>query len=127
MKRLLVGLVLLLTLAAAPAAHAAAYTATDEMATMDDGVGIAVTLYQPVGLGPARASGVMLLHGIGGSRAQVARNLVHSRVQDGLLGDFAIDENGDTTLNTMGIYRIEDGKLRFERAISPDPELLGRG
>lgn len=72
MKRLLVGLVLLLTLAAAPAAHAAAYTTTDEVATMDDGVGIAVTLYQPIGLGPARAPGVMLFHGIGANRSQVA-------------------------------------------------------
>jgi branched-chain amino acid transport system substrate-binding protein len=61
-----------------------------------------------------------------GSRTQVARNLMHSRVRGGLLGDFAIDANGDTTLNTMAIYRIEGGKLRFERAITPAPELLGR-
>ena len=36
-----------------PAAHAAAYTTSDEVATMDDGVGIAATLYQPDGLAPA--------------------------------------------------------------------------
>ena len=52
MQRAARGVCLVFTLAAAPAAHAAAYTTTDEVATMDDGVGIAVTLYQPVGLGP---------------------------------------------------------------------------
>ena len=72
MKRLLVALAVVLTLAAAPAAHAAAYTTTDDVATMDDGVGIAVTLYQPIGLGPARAPGVMLFHGLGGTRRSIA-------------------------------------------------------
>lgn len=71
----------------------------------------------------------MLLDAIarsGGSRARVAENLMQSRVQDGLVGDFAIDPNGDTTLNTMGIYRIRRGRLRFETAITPAAELLGR-
>jgi predicted acyl esterase len=72
MKRLPVALAFVLTLAAAPAAHAAAYTTTDDVATMDDGVGIAVTLYQPVGLGPARAPGVMVFHGLGGNRQSIA-------------------------------------------------------
>jgi branched-chain amino acid transport system substrate-binding protein len=61
-----------------------------------------------------------------GSRARVAEYLMQSRVDDGLIGDFAIDPNGDTTLNTMGIYRIRRGKLAFETAITPAPELLGR-
>jgi branched-chain amino acid transport system substrate-binding protein len=61
-----------------------------------------------------------------GTRRQVVQNLMHSRVRGGLIGDFAIDANGDTTLTTMAIYRIKDGKLRFERAISPAPELLDR-
>jgi branched-chain amino acid transport system substrate-binding protein len=71
----------------------------------------------------------MLLDAIarsGGSRRQVAENLMQSRVQDGLVGDFAIDPNGDTTLNTMGIYRIRRGRLSFETAITPATELLGR-
>jgi predicted acyl esterase len=72
MKRLLMAFAVLFTLAAAPVAHAAAYTTTDDVATMDDGVGIAVTLYQPIGLGPARPPGVMLFHGLGGTRQTIA-------------------------------------------------------
>jgi branched-chain amino acid transport system substrate-binding protein len=71
----------------------------------------------------------MLLDAIarsGGSRERVAENLMRSRVRDGLLGDFAIDRNGDTTLNTIAIYRIHGGRLRFETAITPAAELLGR-
>jgi len=71
----------------------------------------------------------MLLDAIaasGGHRDRVTENLMHSRVEDGLVGDFEIDATGDTTLSTMGIYRIEHGSLRFETAISPARELLGR-
>jgi branched-chain amino acid transport system substrate-binding protein len=71
----------------------------------------------------------MLLDAIarsGGSRARVAEYVMHSRVEDGLVGDFAIDRNGDTTLNRMGIYRIERGRLKFETTYTPAPELLGR-
>jgi branched-chain amino acid transport system substrate-binding protein len=71
----------------------------------------------------------MLLDAIarsGGSRARVAELVMQTRVEDGLLGDFAIDRTGDTTLNTMGIYRIERGRLRFETPSTPAPGLLGR-
>jgi hypothetical protein len=57
----------------------------------------------------------------------VAEHVLRSRVRDGLVGDFAIDRNGDTTLNRIGIYRIHQGRLRFETAFVPPPELLGRG
>ena len=74
MKALLAAVFAALLLApAALASHPAGlYTTTERVATMDDGVGIAVTLYQPIGLGPARAPGVMLFHGIGANRSQVA-------------------------------------------------------
>jgi branched-chain amino acid transport system substrate-binding protein len=61
-----------------------------------------------------------------GSRAEVLQNLFEARVQDGYLGDFEIDRYGDTTLNTIGVYRIEDGDLRFVSAITPPRELLAR-
>jgi hypothetical protein len=32
----------------------------------------------------------------------------------------------DTTLTTIGVYRIEDGRLRFQTAITPPAELLAR-
>jgi branched-chain amino acid transport system substrate-binding protein len=62
----------------------------------------------------------------GGSRARVTKAVMRARVKGGLIGDFAIDANGDTTLNEMGIYRIVDGKLRFEGAVTPPSDLLGR-
>jgi branched-chain amino acid transport system substrate-binding protein len=55
-----------------------------------------------------------------GSRAEVTERVVQTRVEDGLLGDFEFDRYGDTTLNTIGVYEIEDGRLRFKTAIS-DP------
>lgn len=71
MKRLFVAVAVAASLFLAPAAHAA-YTTSEHVATMDDGVGIAVTLYTPAGLtGPAPA--VMVFHGLGGNRQSVAR------------------------------------------------------
>jgi pimeloyl-ACP methyl ester carboxylesterase len=65
-KRLFVALAVAASLGVAPAAHGA-YTTSEHVATMDDGVGIAVTLYRPAGLvGPAPA--VMVFHGIGERR-----------------------------------------------------------
>jgi branched-chain amino acid transport system substrate-binding protein len=61
-----------------------------------------------------------------GTRAQVLKNLFDARVEDGYIGDFEIDRYGDTTLNTIAVYRIEDGRLRFQTAITPPPELLAR-
>jgi ABC-type branched-subunit amino acid transport system substrate-binding protein len=61
-----------------------------------------------------------------GSRSEVRDNLFGARAEQGYLGDFEIDRYGDTTLNTIAVYRIEDGRLRFETAITPPPELLAR-
>jgi branched-chain amino acid transport system substrate-binding protein len=62
----------------------------------------------------------------GGNRARVAEAVMRTRVRGGLIGDFAIDRNGDTTLTTEGIYRITGGRLVFETAITPAADLLGR-
>lgn len=69
MKALIAAAFAALVLApAAQASHTAAlFTKTDAVATMDDGVGIATTLYrpdEPTGSFPA----VMLFHGLGGNR-----------------------------------------------------------
>jgi branched-chain amino acid transport system substrate-binding protein len=61
-----------------------------------------------------------------GSRAAVLENLFDARVEGGYVGDFEIDRYGDTTLNTIAVYRIEDGRLRFETKITPPAELLAR-
>ncbi|MGH2824748.1 MAG: hypothetical protein ACRDLY_17365, partial [Thermoleophilaceae bacterium] len=61
-----------------------------------------------------------------GTRAQVLENLFDASIEGGYVGDFEIDAYGDTTLNTIGVYRIEDGRLRFETAITPPADLLAR-
>jgi predicted acyl esterase len=72
MKALLAAVFAALVLA--PAAHAShpagLFTKTDHVATMDDGVGIATTLYVPFEHAPhpGRFPAVMLFHGIGGNR-----------------------------------------------------------
>jgi branched-chain amino acid transport system substrate-binding protein len=61
-----------------------------------------------------------------GSREQVLENLFEASVDNGYVGDFEIDRYGDATLNTIAVYRIEDGRLRFQTAIRPPAELLAR-
>jgi hypothetical protein len=52
--------------------------------------------------------------------------LLGRRVEGGLLDDFSIDEQGDTTDTTIGIYRIESGRLKFVMPITPPEDLLAR-
>jgi branched-chain amino acid transport system substrate-binding protein len=61
-----------------------------------------------------------------GSRTQVLEHLFDARVEGGYIGGFEIDRYGDTTLNTIAVYRIEDGRLRFQTAIRPPAALLAR-
>jgi branched-chain amino acid transport system substrate-binding protein len=61
-----------------------------------------------------------------GSRAGVLHNLFHTRVHDGLLGDFAIDRYGDTTLTEIAVYRLHGARLRLATTISPPTDLLDR-
>ena len=61
-----------------------------------------------------------------GTRRAVLQELFETRVEDGLLGDFRFDRFGDTTKTTIGVYRIEDGRLEFQEGISPPSGLLTR-
>ncbi|MGH2743091.1 MAG: branched-chain amino acid ABC transporter substrate-binding protein [Thermoleophilaceae bacterium] len=76
----------------------------------------------------AQATNMMLdaIADSNGTRAEVLENLFDARVEGGYVGDFEIDRYGDTTLNTIAVYRIEDGRLRFETAITPPADLLAR-
>jgi branched-chain amino acid transport system substrate-binding protein len=72
---------------------------------------------------------LMLLDAIamsGGDRSRVAEAVMSSDVRGGLLGDFSIDRNGDTTLTQIAMYRIRQGRGRFETVVTPAPELLAR-
>jgi pimeloyl-ACP methyl ester carboxylesterase len=65
----LLGLTALLAAVVAPAGHAGTFTTTDGTAVMDDNTTIATTLYVPTGEPPTAGwPGVILLHGLGGSR-----------------------------------------------------------
>jgi branched-chain amino acid transport system substrate-binding protein len=61
-----------------------------------------------------------------GSRPDVTKRVLRTHVEDGLLGDFEFDRYGDTTLNAVGVYRIEDGRLRFKTVISTPAERIAR-
>jgi branched-chain amino acid transport system substrate-binding protein len=61
-----------------------------------------------------------------GARAKVKAALFQAHVRGGLIGDFAIDRYGDTTLTKMGLFRIKDGEGRFDGTISPRADLLAR-
>ena len=59
-----------------------------------------------------------------GTRASVTRNLFRTRVANGILGDFEIDENGDTTAGGVTMYRIENGKPRVVDVVTPPRSLV---
>ena len=55
-----------------------------------------------------------------GTRADVTSKLFGRQVEDGILGSFEIDENGDTTLGTVSVFRIEGGEGQFQKTITPE-------
>lgn len=55
-----------------------------------------------------------------GERADVAANLFDLDVTDGILGDFKIDESGDTTLGTVAVWQVKSGKPEFVKLITPE-------
>lgn len=58
----------------------------------------------------------------GNSRSRVIEEAFDSKVSNGLLGEYEIDDNGDTTLTDYGVYRIRDGKLHFDRVVRAEDE-----
>jgi branched-chain amino acid transport system substrate-binding protein len=53
-------------------------------------------------------------------RAKVSEELFNTDVKDGILGDFQIDENGDTTLGTVSVYQVKNGEETFVKTITPE-------
>jgi branched-chain amino acid transport system substrate-binding protein len=54
----------------------------------------------------------------GGDRqAVIDQVLKNTKDRQSVLGTYDIDENGDTTLTDYGMYKIENGKLEFDRVI----------
>jgi branched-chain amino acid transport system substrate-binding protein len=61
-----------------------------------------------------------------GTRASVVRHLFRTRVRSGLIGDVAVDRYGDSTVQSIAVYRIRAARARFVTAITPSGELLAR-
>jgi len=59
-----------------------------------------------------------------GTRADVASNLLNTKVTDGILGSFTIDANGDTNANPVTIYQIKGGKQTTYKTITPPQDLV---
>jgi branched-chain amino acid transport system substrate-binding protein len=71
----------------------------------------------------AAQAAVILLDSIAdsdGTRAQVSEGLFNRDVKDGILGNFKIDENGDTTLGIVSVYQIKNQKETFFKTITPE-------
>jgi ABC-type branched-subunit amino acid transport system substrate-binding protein/predicted Ser/Thr protein kinase len=75
---------------------------------------------------PAAQATEVLLDAIAasdGTRASVTRNLLRTRVKNGILGSFEFDANGDTTAGGVTMYRIERGKPRVLSVVTPPKSL----
>ena len=70
----------------------------------------------------AQAAEVLLtaIEKANGARDQVAANLTNLDVKNGILGDFKIDENGDTTLGTVSVWQVKNGEPVFVKLITPE-------
>jgi len=62
-----------------------------------------------------------------GTRRSVVSELFSSDVGGGVLGDFSVTATGDTTANSVTIYRIEGGERRLDRVLAPPLNLVVRG
>jgi branched-chain amino acid transport system substrate-binding protein len=59
-----------------------------------------------------------------GTRASVAEELFNTDIKGGILGDFSIDENGDTTLGTVTFFRVQNGEPTFTKLITPESSFV---
>ena len=59
-----------------------------------------------------------------GTRADVATQLFKTKVDDGILGTFEINENGDTNSNPVTMYLIKGGKQTTYKVITPPANLV---
>jgi branched-chain amino acid transport system substrate-binding protein len=76
----------------------------------------------PYSLYAAQAAQVLLasIDDAKADRSKVAEELFNRTVTDGVLGDFMIDENGDTTLGTVSVWQVKNQKPEFVKLITPE-------
>jgi branched-chain amino acid transport system substrate-binding protein len=61
-----------------------------------------------------------------GTRTSVTDNLLKTKVADGILGNFTINSNGDTSSNPVTMYRIKGGKQTTYKTITPPQSLVSK-
>jgi branched-chain amino acid transport system substrate-binding protein len=61
----------------------------------------------------------------GADRAKISEELFNTDVKDGILGNFKIDENGDTTLGTVTFFEVKNGEPDFVKTITPELSFVG--
>jgi len=49
--------------------------------------------------------------------ASVKEAMFETQDHDSILGTYSIDENGDTSLTTYGVYNVENGQMVFDKSI----------
>jgi branched-chain amino acid transport system substrate-binding protein len=59
-----------------------------------------------------------------GTRKSVAEQLLKTKVTDGILGSFTINQNGDTDSNPVTIYQIKGGEQTTYKTITPPQDLV---
>jgi branched-chain amino acid transport system substrate-binding protein len=74
----------------------------------------------------AQALEVLLtaIEGSDGTRADVASKLFGIQISGGILGDFTINENGDSDQNPVTIFKATGGKLVTDDVIVPPADLV---
>jgi branched-chain amino acid transport system substrate-binding protein len=74
----------------------------------------------------AQAAEVMLaaIEKSDGTRTSVTNNLIHTQVTNGILGNFTINSNGDTSKNPVTQYLIKGGKQTTYKTITPPQSLV---
>jgi branched-chain amino acid transport system substrate-binding protein len=78
----------------------------------------------------AAQAAVVLLDAVeraGDDRAKVSEELFNTDIKDGILGDFQIDENGDTTLGVVSVYQVKNGEETFVKTITPELSFVEGG
>jgi branched-chain amino acid transport system substrate-binding protein len=85
-----------------------------------------VSTIEPYTAYAAQAAQVMLdaIARSDGTRAGVMAELFKTNVQDGILGSFTINENGDTNSNPVTVDVAKSGKLETFKVITPPTSLV---
>ena len=75
----------------------------------------------------AAQAAVVLLDAIDrsdGTRASVAEELFKTNIKGGILGDFKIDENGDTSLGTVTFFQVKNAEPVFVKLVTPEASFV---